>query len=108
MTNYYYKKFSVYAHERVSKGNSLTSILRERKRLFPLTDIQIVNVGETSGTLSDTLAYSAESHEAEVDSITKNLSEILEPILLIVLGLMVGTLALSIITPIYSITQQFR
>ena len=65
-------------------------------------------MGEASGTLSDSLRHCAASHEEEVEDITKNLATMLEPIILLVLGGMVALLALSIITPIYSITDRFR
>jgi len=108
VSNHYYKSFLLATHEKIKAGDTLAASLALKKRLFSGTDIQIIRVGEDSGTLSDSLAYCAEIHEREVDSITKNLSNILEPVLLIGVGLMVGFLALSIITPIYSITGEMR
>lgn len=106
--NYYYKKFLAHVFGRIKAGDPLAAVLSERKKLFTETDIQIINVGEESGTLTESLNYCASLHEREVDNITRNLTTILEPVLLIVIGLLVGFLALSIITPIYSITGQFR
>ncbi len=108
VSNYHYKKFLVETHSKVKAGDTLASSLATKKRLFSGTDVQIIKVGEESGTLSDSLQYCASIHEREVDSITKNLSTVLEPLLLISVGLMVGFLALSIITPIYSITGSIR
>ena len=108
ISNIYYKKFLEFVYQKIKAGDPLTDTLRQNTRLFPPTDIQIISVGEASGTLSHSLEFCSTIHEDEVDSITKNLSTILEPILLVVIGLLVGFLALSIITPLYSITGQFH
>jgi len=108
LSNIYYQRFLLSAHGKIKGGDSLTNVLHANKNLFPPTDVQIISVGEASGNLSNSLEYCSSLHEAEVDDLTKNLATILEPILLITIGLMVGFLALSIITPIYSITGQLR
>lgn len=108
VSNYYYKKHFKHAQKDVKGGAELTAVLREDKRLYPATTVQIVHVGERSGTLSDSLEYVSTIHENVVNDITKNLSSLLEPVLLLVIGVMVAILALAIITPIYSITGQFR
>ncbi len=64
----------------------------------------MVAVGEKSGKLEDILLYLADFYEEEIDNTTKNISPILEPILLIVIGLVVGFVALAIISPIYQLT----
>ncbi len=108
VTNFYYQKFFIHAFDQVKGGSSLAEVLREEKHLFPQTDIQIIQVGEGSGTLSDSLEYCASVHEDEIENITKNLATILEPIILLFMGIMVAVLALAIITPIYSITSKIR
>ena len=108
VSNYHYKQFLIETHAKVKAGDTLAASLATKKKLFSGTDVQIVKVGEESGTLSDSLQYCASIHEREVDSITKNLSNVLEPLLLISVGLLGGFLALSIITPIYSITGSIR
>jgi type IV pilus assembly protein PilC len=65
-------------------------------------------VGERSGSLSDTFIYLSELFEGEVEEATKNLSSLIEPIMMIVMGIMVGLIAVSIITPIYEITQHLN
>lgn len=107
VSNFYYKKFLTDAYDKIKAGGSLTVVLRQNPTLFPAADTQIINVGEASGTLSKSLDYCSAMHEDEVDNLTKNLSTLLEPLLLLMMGLLVGFLALSIITPIYSITDQF-
>jgi type IV pilus assembly protein PilC len=68
----------------------------------------LIAVGERSGTLSETLVYLSEMYEGEVDEFTKNLSTLIEPFLMIFMGLVVGFIAVSIITPIYGITQNLH
>ena len=107
VNNVTYQNFILHLHKKVKGGEDLYSLLVKKPKLFPPTDTQIINVGEESGTLSESLAYTAEIREEELNDLTKNLSTILEPLLFIFLGVIVAILALSIITPIYSITQQF-
>jgi type IV pilus assembly protein PilC len=106
--NYYYKKQLLLIYSKIKSGESLHNTLKEAPKLFPATDTQIITVGEESGTLTDALTYSASIHEEDLNDTTQNLSVILEPVLFIFLGFAVAILALSIISPIYSITQQFR
>ncbi|HYD35663.1 MAG TPA: type II secretion system F family protein [Vitreimonas sp.] len=71
---------------------------------FPQLMKKMIAVGEKTGKLEDTLHYVAEFYEEEIDTVSKNLSTILEPVLLIVIGLVVGFVALAIIGPIYNLT----
>jgi len=78
------------------------------EKFFPPTFSQMVEVGENTGHLDENLVYLAEFYEAEVDEMFKNLSTILEPLLLLVMGIIVGFVALAIITPIYGLTQSLK
>jgi len=89
----------------IDRGEKMSTYLKSKKSLFPDVLGQIVSVGERSGNLSNSLIYLSEMYEAEVDDFTKNLSNLIEPLLMIFMGLIVGFIAVSIITPIYSITQ---
>lgn len=108
MTNYYYAKSLADVSVRVSKGVKLSENLEQHNNLYPKMVSKMVLVGEESGRLDETLLYLADYYDLEVDNSTKTLSTAIEPILLIVIGLVVGFLALSIITPIYSITGNIR
>ena len=65
----------------------------------------MISVGEETGNLSENLKYLSEYYESEVDDFIKNLSSIIEPMLLLIMGIVVGFIAISVISPIYSITE---
>lgn len=94
--------------EVVDRGEKISTHLRKKKHLFPDIFSHMVAVGEKSGTLSKTLTYLSEMYENEVEEFTKNLSTLIEPALMIFMGLLVGFVAISIITPIYGITQNLH
>ncbi len=91
--------------EHVTRGEPLARSLASAPDLFPDTLTHMIAVGETSGSLAQSLTYLAELYELEVEEGTKNLSSSIEPILMLVMGLLVGIIAVSVITPIYEITQ---
>ena len=105
ITNLVYKKSFSQAAEAMKKGDSLNAFLKTREDIFPSALTQMIEVGESTGTLENNLFYLANFYEEEVDEATSNLSSTLEPILLLVMGVIVGFVAISIITPIYKITQ---
>ena len=102
--NYYYKKSIAQIYKRVSTGNKLADCLSDYKNIYPIITIKMIEAAEKTGKLEETFFYLSESYEAEVDNSTKSLSTVIEPVLLLFIGLMVAFLALSIITPIYKIT----
>lgn len=93
---------------KVQRGQEIAAYLKDRPKLFPPTLSHMISVGEKTGNLEDSLLYLAEFYEKEVDSATKNLSVILEPMLLIFIGIIVAFIAVSIITPIYQLTRGLR
>ena len=105
--NVHYKKVMQDASNKIKKGIKLVSILEENKKLFPPLTTQMVMVGEETGTLDNILEDIADFYESEVTETMNNLSSILEPVLMVLLGLGVGTVAVSIISPIYSLMEHF-
>jgi len=106
--NLVYKREFYKLAETVDRGDKISSYLKKRRSLFPDVLSQIISVGERSGNLSNSLIYLSELYEAEVDDFTKNISSLIEPIMMIIMGILVGFIAISIITPIYSITQNLH
>ncbi len=100
------------ALENISKGilqgKNLSSLIQRFPKLFPEILIHMVGVGEKSGNLSTTFIYLSEYYENEFDDLTKNLSSTIEPALMIVMGIIVGFVAISVITPIYEITNSLK
>jgi len=105
VSNPIYKKELTTIAELVRKGEVISEYLINKKVFFPAILSQMVNVGETTGNLSDTLLYLSDFYESEVENTTKNLSNILEPILMVAMGATVGFVAIAIITPIYQVSQ---
>lgn len=91
--------------DRVKRGEQIASLLKEKKILFPVMLTHMVAIGERTGKLSETLIYLGGLYEEELDDQSKNLSSAIEPILMAVMGILVGFVAVSVITPIYGITQ---
>jgi len=103
-TNLVYKKDLNIIAEKLTKGERISAHIRNHK-LFPAMVPQMLAVAENTGKLSETFLYLSDSYEEEMDELTKNLSTTVEPLLLIFMGILVGFIAVSIITPIYGITQ---
>jgi type IV pilus assembly protein PilC len=106
--NLVYRKEMRIMADKVTRGERISKHLESKPALFPDVTPQMVAIGETTGNLSDTLIYLAELFEAEVDDATKHLSSSLEPLLMIFMGILVGLVAVSVITPIYEITQNLN
>jgi type IV pilus assembly protein PilC len=99
----YYRDASLEAAKVVEKGNSLSEYFRYNKNFPPLVG-QMVSVGEETGQLDEVLDKVATYYAGEVNHSIDGLSAAMEPLILILLGSMVGLLIISIITPIYKIT----
>ena len=99
-----YKEICLEAARRVEKGSPLSEYFKANKNLPPLLG-QMASVGEETGQLDQALEKVSDYFAGEVDHSVKGMSAALEPIILILLGSMVGVLIISIITPIYKITS---
>ncbi len=98
-----YRKAILDAKERVEQGGSLGESFSYTPDLFPVIMVKMLMVGEKTGGVESSTEHLAELYEKDVDNITKNLSTLLEPLLLIFMAAVVGGLALSIIMPIYQL-----
>ena len=94
--------------EAVTRGQKLSSHTENNTKFFPPLVSQIIEVGEATGKLSESLIYLSAMYEDELNDLTKNLSASIEPALMVLMGLVVGFIAVSIITPIYGITQNLH
>ncbi|MBM3246461.1 MAG: type II secretion system F family protein [Candidatus Omnitrophica bacterium] len=89
--------------ERISGGLSFSQCLNESK-LFPVFVANIVTVGEESGTLERALLRIADDYERDVDRTLKTLTQLLEPTIILVMGVIVGFIVLSMLLPIFQIS----
>lgn len=87
----------------VAKGESLSSVLITHKDLFPGTLVQTIKAGEKTGSLEVVLDELATFYEMEVDFGLKRATSLLEPMLMLIIGIAVGAMVVILITPIYSI-----
>ncbi len=101
--NYYYRQIIAEASKRVEKGDPLSGIFMERDDLYPILVGEMILVGEETGNIAQMLEQLATFYENEVEQKTKDLSTIIEPLLMVVIGGTVGFFALAMIAPIYSI-----
>ncbi len=88
----------------VSRGEEISHHLERKPMLFPIMFTQMIAIGEKTGNLSETLLYLAEVYETELNDLTRNLSTVIEPVVMIILGGIVAFIAISILAPIYQIT----
>jgi type IV pilus assembly protein PilC len=108
LSNHYYRKSILTASEKIEKGLSLKEILEGFEGLYPPLVLQMIEVGEETGSLDDILMELAEFYEGEINETTKNLSTVIEPMLMVVMGVAVGFFAISIIQPMYSIGDAIK
>ncbi|MDP2788460.1 MAG: type II secretion system F family protein [bacterium] len=106
--NMQYKKALSEISTGVLKGKNVSEFMELRPIVFPDMLSHMIAIGEKSGNLSNTLIYLSEFYENEFDDLTKNLSSAIEPVLMIVMGVSVGFIAISVITPIYEITNNLK
>lgn len=92
--------------EDVATGQSLQLTMKQQN-LFPHMVIQMVAIGEESGSLEDMLAKVADFYEEEVDNMVDALSSLLEPLIMVVLGTIVGGLIIAMYLPIFHMGEAF-
>lgn len=93
--------------KKLTRGVPMSTVFGESK-IFPPLMVQLVTIGEKTGTLEKTLADLGEFYEAEVENSLKNFVTILEPLLMIAVGIGVGAMVISIISPIYSLIGKLQ
>ena len=91
----------MYARARISEGKNMAEPLEEIK-IFPGMVVQMVAVGEQTGALDTMLSKIADFYEDEVNASIKSLTSILEPILMLGVGAIVGTVVISMYLPIFN------
>lgn len=107
LQNSYYKKVLARAEADIQKGKQMSSIFEEEEKLYPVFVAEMVSVGEETGKLPDMLMEVAKFYENEVEQKTKDMSTIIEPFLMVFIGIVVGFFAIAMMTPTYSLVNNF-
>jgi type IV pilus assembly protein PilC len=100
-----YATILTHIFEDVKSGKNLSESLDQYPNQFPSTFTKLISVGEETATLEDNLLYLHQFYADEVDDMSNNLTIILEPILLVFIGLMIGLMAISLVVPIFQVTS---
>ena len=102
--NYVYQKAVLEMKEQVASGQQLQTAMR-LTNLFPNMVVQMTAIGEESGSLDSMLAKVADFYEEEVDNMIDSLSSLLEPMIMVILGVLVGGLVVAMYLPIFQMGQ---
>ena len=105
LANTLFKEAIIEGREKIQRGVSLSTVIAEYPKLFPVIVAQMIKVGEETGKTETMLSKLAEFYEEEVNQITKNLSSIIEPVLMLLIGGAVGFFAVAMLTPMYSVLE---
>lgn len=91
--------------DQIKKGGTINEVIANYETLFPPVVAQMISIGEETGELDYILEELAEFYEGEIDQTMNNLPSIIEPVLILILGLVVGGMAVAVIMPMYSLTS---
>ena len=105
LQNHLYKNALQHARDAIQKGEPMSAVFVEYESLYPLFVGEMIAVGEETGKISNMLMNVASYYEGEVDQKTKDLSTIIEPVLMIIIGVGVGIFAISMLAPTYSLVD---
>lgn len=108
LDNIFYKEALMESAEKVKKGEKLSLCLKPYQKIYPLTLIAMIEVGEETGETSTVLEKLAQFYEDEVSNAAKNLASAIEPILLLIVGGVVGFFAVSMVQPMYSMLEAIK
>lgn len=108
LSNAVYRQTMLAMSREIQNGSSISTHLFAKRNLFPPFITQMISMGEESGKLDDSFLFVASFAEREVDDATKTLTTVLEPLLMLAIGGLVGFIAIAIITPIYQLTSGIK
>ncbi len=104
LSNEMFRDTVMEARNEIEKGGAL-AIPIARSQYFPLLVSSMIAVGEETGEIDSVLAKVSEYYKAEVDTATSNLSSILEPLFLVIMGLAIGFIAMAVYMPMFQLSS---
>jgi len=108
LRNFYFKKSLKEASLAIEKGAKLSQVMSGYANLYAITVFHMIEVGEETGETPEVLKKLADFYEEEVASGTQKLASLIEPMLLILVGGVVGFFALSMLQPMFSMTSSIK
>jgi len=108
LSNTVYQQTLLAMSREIQNGSSISTHLFSKKNLFPPFITQMISMGEETGKMDESFLFVASFAEREVDDATKTLTTVLEPLLMLAIGGLVGFIAIAIITPIYQLTSGIK
>ncbi|MFM2357337.1 MAG: hypothetical protein RJA61_74, partial [Candidatus Parcubacteria bacterium] len=108
LQNSYYKSVLLEAEEAVKKGIQISDVFSKYEKLYPILVAEMMHVGEETGKLSEMLLNMAVFYENEVEQKTKDMSTIIEPFMMVFIGIGVGFFAISMLAPTYSLVDAIQ
>ena len=103
--NYVYHKIGLEIADQLKEGESISNVLMNYPKYFPPLVSQMAAIGENTGRLSEVLEKAAEYYSKEVERALASMIDLIQPIMIIILGVLVGFLVAAILLPIYQLTQ---
>ena len=103
--NVHFRKVLETAAEAIKKGDLMSKVFTEHGKLYPVFFAEMMSVGEETGKTGEMLMGVAKYYEDDVDQKTKDMSTIIEPVLILTIGAAVGFFAVSMIQPMYSLVD---
>jgi len=104
--NYVYAQAILKMRDEIATGQQLQTAMMQSK-IFPSMTVQMVAIGEESGSLDSMLAKIADFYEREVDDAVDNMSSLMEPLIMLILGTLIGGLVLAMYLPIFQMGSVF-
>ena len=102
--NYVYEAATKKIQQEVSTGTALT-VAMTNANLFPSMVLQMCSIGEESGSIDHMLGKAADFYEAEVDDMVAGISSLMEPIIIVILGTVIGGIVVAMYLPIFKLGQ---
>jgi len=91
----------IIARDEVIKGNGLADSIKETK-MFPPMLVSMISIGEESGSLDEILSKTADFYDEELEAQIQTFTSLLEPLMIVIMGLLIGVMMLGIVQPMFS------